>query len=253
MKYVIYLRVSTKKQDTNTQLQMCLDFLKKKDSQDFSYLVFSDEITSKKALEKRKGICAALDSIRAGDVFVGQRVDRLSRNSYECHHIKRRLDEVGAELLLTDQPGISNKVIFGVYIGIAEEEVKLIRERTKNKLWAKKQRNERVGTVPYGFTLDMENLVLVNGKDDEKVLKPGLLLPLLHEQQVLTAMCRLFDQGQSYRQIANTLTDQGYRNRKGNPFQHMSIYRILSQTGRATSKDLLQEETKFELLNSKSQ
>lgn len=253
MKYVIYLRVSTKQQDTQTQLQMCLDFLKKRDDKDFSYLVFSDEITSKKALAKRKGISEALKAIRTGDVFVGQKIDRLSRNSYESHYIKKILDDVGAELLLTDQPGISNKVIFGVYIGIAEEEVKLIRERTKNKLWAKKQRNERVGTVPYGFTLDMVNLVLVNGKDGEKILKPGLLLPLSHEQEVLGIMCRLFDEKRSYREIANILTYQGHRNRKGNPFQPMSIYRILSQTGRAKSADLLQDETKFELFHSKAQ
>ncbi len=253
MKYVIYLRVSTKKQDTDTQLLKCLEFLRQKDISNFGYLVFSDSITSKKPLNKRKGICAALAAIRPGDVLVGQKIDRLSRNSFECHDIKRKLDEIGAELLLTDQPGISNKVIFGVYIGIAEEEVKMIRARTKDNLWKKSLRNERVGTIPYGFKLDMENLILVNGEDGKKVLKPGLLLPNPEEERVLAVMSDLFALGNSYREIAAILTEQGYKNRKGNPFHHMSIYRILSRIGLSTPQNQPHEETVFELLHSKAQ
>lgn len=250
MKYVIYLRVSTKKQDTKTQLQMCFDFLYKNIGKEFDHVVYTDEITSKRPLHKREGMRQALHSIKRGDVLVGQRVDRLARLSYETHFIKQFLDAKGAELMLTEQPGIKNKVIFGTYIGIAEEEGNLIRERTRNKLNAKKQRGERTGTVLYGYDLDKKNLIQVNGPDHSKVLKPGLLILESHEQVVLSEMSKLFDEGNSYRQIAHILTSLGYMNRQGNPFQHMSIYRILRRTGRTRSSDQPQEETEFQTFHS---
>jgi DNA invertase Pin-like site-specific DNA recombinase len=48
MKYVIYLRVSTKEQDLRTQEQKCLSYLKSLGNSDFKYLIFTDSITSKK-------------------------------------------------------------------------------------------------------------------------------------------------------------------------------------------------------------
>ncbi len=248
MKYVIYLRVSTKKQDKDTQLQMCMEFLRKNVGTQFEFIVYFDEITSKKPLHKREGMRQALHAIDRGDVLVGQRVDRLARHSYETHFIKTLLDAKGAELMLTEQPGIKNKVIFGTYIGIAEEEGNLIRERTRNKLAAKKNKGERTGTVLFGYDLDQINLILVNGPDQTKVLKPGLLIPNVLEQEQLGVMCQLFDEGLSFRQITHTLNNRGYRNREGNPFQHNSIYRIVSRTGRKRSSDQPPQESDMKML-----
>ncbi len=249
MKYVIYLRVSTKEQDIRTQEQKCLKFLRANDPTDFKYEIYSDKITSRKSLENRPGIMQALRAIRKGDVFVGQKIDRLARNAYEAHYIQRELDLCDAELILIDQPGIKNKVIFGVYAGIAEEEGKTIRARIKDKLDAKKERNERTSSkLPYGYNkLDQTNLVQVNGKHKTKVFKPGLLLPESSEQLVLSQMFQWFDEGMSCRSIASELEKLGYMNREGNPFQHTSIYRILRRTGRTRPKGQPQEVKEFQL------
>lgn len=248
MKYVIYLRTSTKKQDSRTQLDMCLQFLEKTVGKEFKYEIFTDEITSKKALNKREGIRQALHAINTGDVLVGQRVDRLSRNSYETHFIKHFLDAKEADLMMTCQPGIKNKVIFGTYIGMAEEEVMLLRERIRDKLKTKKRRGERIGTVQYGYELDQENLILVNGPEGTKVKKPGIMIEHEHERKALDFMIKAYEEGNSYRKIAKLLSENGYKNRRGNDFQAMSIHKILRQTGRQRKRILAPENIKMKRL-----
>ncbi len=245
MKYVIYLRVSTDEQDLRTQEQKCMKFLRYLDQSDFDYQIFTDKISSRKSLDKRLGIQGALESLREGDILVCQKIDRLARNAYETHTIVYLLEQKKCEIIMIDQPGIKNKVILGMYAGIAEEEVKTIRERIKDKLGAKKERNERIsGRLPYGYTLDPINLVEVNGPNKTKVLKPGYLVEESHEQMVLSLMFRLFDEGKSYRQIARMLENEGYKNRQGKPFPHMNIYQLIAKRGTATSSDRLQESSK---------
>lgn len=244
MKYVIYLRVSTKEQDLRTQEQKCLKFLKGMDSGEFQYVIFTDSITSKKPLEKRKGLNDALNALERGDVLVGQRVDRLARNELEAHKIKEFLLTNKIGIMMIDQPGITDPLIFSIYAAVAAKEVSLLRERIKDKLWAKKERNERTGKVPYGFTLDKESLISVNGQNKQKVQKPGLLVEDPSEQLILGQMTTLFDQGLSYRRICEVLTDLGYRNRVKQPFQANSIYRILRRIGKVRLKDQPLEETK---------
>ncbi len=232
MKYVIYLRVSTKEQDLRTQEQKCLRFLREKNQGIFEYVIFTDSISSKKPLDERKGIQEALHSLKRGDILVGQKVDRIARNEKEAHIIRDFLEENKIGIMMIDQPGIEDPLVFSIYAAVAAKEVKLIRERIKDKLHEKQERGERTGSVRYGYTLDEANLILVNGKDKKKTLKAGILLENLEEQTVLQRMCELFDQGFSYRQISKILECQGYKNRNGNPWQHMSIYRILIRTGR---------------------
>lgn len=244
MKYVIYLRVSTKEQDLRTQKQKCLNYLKSLGNSDFEHLIFTDSITSKKPLHKRQGLNDALNALERGDVLVGQRVDRLARNELEAHKIKEFLLSNKIGIMMIDQPGITDPLIFSVYAALAAKEVALLRERIKDKLSAKKERNERTGKVPYGFTLDEKNLVLVNGEDKQKVFKPGFLLEDPSEQLVLNQMEELFDVGLSYRRICEVLNDLGYRNREKKPFQANSVYRILRRIGKVRSKGQPLEESK---------
>lgn len=244
MKYVIYLRVSTKEQDLRTQEQKCLNYLRSLDKQDFPYLIFTDSITSKKPLEKRQGLNDALNSLERGDVLIGQRVDRLARNELEAHKIKDFLIKNNIGIMMIDQPGITDPLIFSVYAAVAAKEVAVLRERIKDKLWAKKERNERTGKVPYGYRLDEDNLIHVNGPKRTKILKPGLLLEEPSEQKALEEMITLFDQGLSYRRIAEVLSDLGYQQRGGKRFAHTSICHILHRIGKVRLRDQVLEESK---------
>lgn len=251
MKYVIYLRVSTKKQDMRTQLDYCIRFLKAHHGGTFQYLVFQDEITTRKAIKKREGFQSAMAAIQPGDVLVAMRLDRLSRNLYEITGIINDLDIKKAEAMLVDQPGIKNKVMLGLYAGMAEEEVKLIRRRVKEKLTAKVYRGERTNiSMPYGKSLDMENLIPIKNKDGNGVtMKPGILLENAQELHALDLMCTLFDAGLSYDSVCRELTNRGYLNRAGKPFQQTSVLRILNRTGRHRPKDRVEMVPTFDLLH----
>lgn len=250
MKYLIYLRVSTKDQDEETQLDHCLRFIKQLGNTEFKYEVFRDKITSKKALFKRvkkgegeitiiprQGAKAMMESIRKGDCIIAMRIDRLARKSNETHQLIDILDNLEANILLVTQPGIKNKIMLGVYAGMAEEEVKTLRARVKEKLESKKYRGERYSRfLPYGYGLHETKLIPIK-VGDEVVMKRGVLVPIYEEQKVLARMLQFSAEGMSHNSIAKALTELGYKNREGNPFQKMSIYRILSRTEQTMSSD----------------
>jgi len=241
MKYLIYLRVSTDLQDTETQLDHCLRFIKQRDNTNFEYEVFRDKITSRKELFKREGGKEMFSRLKRGDIIISIRLDRIARKLYETTQLIDVLDKAGAEILLVDQPGITNKIMLGLYAGMAEEEVKLLRKRVKEKLETKKNRGERYSRfLPYGYGLHETKLVPIK-VGDEVVMKRGVLVPIYEEQEVLARMYQLSAEGMSHQRIAKALTESGYMNREGRPFQKMSIYRILSRKENTTSSDQLQE------------
>ncbi len=231
MRYLIYLRVSTDEQDLKTQLDHCLRFIRQRDTSQFQYEIFSDKISSRKELFEREGGKALLATVRQGDIIIAMRLDRISRKLHETTELVHVLEKKKADILLVEQPGISNKAMLGIYAGMAEEEVKLIRKRITEKMSSKRNRNERCSRfLPYGFRMHETKTVPIRvGK--EIVMKRGILVPLECEQRVIERMKGLSAVGMSYSQIAKELTNQGYKNREGKAFQKMSIYRILQRVG----------------------
>ncbi len=252
MKYIIYLRVSTEKQDERTQLEKCLQFLKSHDTSDFQYEVYSDTISSRKSLSRRVGMQTALAATQKGDILVAMRLDRIARKAAEIYEILGILEKKDADIVFIEQPGIKNRVTLAVYAGMAEEEVKLIRSRIKEKLDVKKLRNERVsGRVPYGFTIHPTERVWVKDEEGKPIQKLGLLVPEPKEQQTISHMIRLYQEGKTYSMITRILSSWGYTNREGKPFAPMSILRVLKRLGHSNSSDQPQEKKLFELYHSR--
>lgn len=251
MNYVIYLRVSTQKQDERPQLEHCLNFLRSRDKSNFNYVVYTDSISSRKKIEKREGLQGALSFLKAGDILVGMRLDRLARNLYETTCIIHELEKKNSEIVLVDQPGIKNKALLGLYAGMAEEEVKLIRKRIKEKMHDKKARNERINyEPPYGYKIHDTELVNVKTKDGRCwVMKPGKIIEDQREQEALKLMIDMSNQGISYHKIGIKLEDLGYTNRKGNQFHPMSICRILNRINPSKHEDQPLVESKFALFH----
>lgn len=243
MRYLIYIRVSTDKQDAETQLDHCLKFIKQKDPSDFKYEVFRDKITSKKNLFDRDGGKELIRALRHGDIIIAMRLDRVARSLHETTQLIDILEKKGVDIFLVDQPGIKNKIMLGLYAGMAEEEVKLLRKRVKEKLETKRDKSERYSRfLPYGYAMHETKLVPI--RDGDKIVqKRGILIPIHEEQQVLSIMQRFLEEGQSYGRIAKSLNELGYKNREGKPFQSMTVYRILQRIKTPMSEDQLQAET----------
>lgn len=76
----------------------------------------------------------------------------------------------------------------------------------------KKAKGERVGGVPYGFTLALDGVKLLKDKTEQRLI----------------ALCKsLREQGLSLRKIAAKLLEQGFKPR-GNTFNAQTIKNILA-------------------------
>ena len=147
-----YARVST--QDQNLDLQR--DALEKAGCKK----VFVDEASGKST--DRPGLAKAKEILRAGDVLVVWRLDRLGRSISDLIEWVKYLEEQGIgfqslqESINTTSP--SGKLTFHLFAALAEFERNLIRERTQAGLTAARARG-KVGGRP--TALDEENRKLV--------------------------------------------------------------------------------------------
>jgi DNA invertase Pin-like site-specific DNA recombinase len=146
MKYVIYYRVSTKKQGDSglgleSQKAICEHYI----PQDQVIGVFT-EIKSAKNIRNRTELQSAIEMANSHKAtLVVAKVDRLSRVTEDALSIYRELD---GRLICCDIPNV-DKFTLTLFMAIAERERELIRLRTKQALKAKKERGEKLGNTRY--------------------------------------------------------------------------------------------------------
>jgi hypothetical protein len=84
----------------------------------------------------------------------------------------------------------------------------------------KRQKDERIGNLPYGKTLAPDGT------------HPD---PYPPEQVVIAAVRRLRQGGLSHKKIARRLTARGFISRAGTPFSHIHVRRMLAQPVEAST------------------
>lgn len=138
-----YARVSTRDQDLTTQE---------------AHLraagcgrIFTEKITGIR--RARPQLDRMLDHLRAGDVIVVTRLDRLARSILDLLDIVERLSEAGAGLRSLAEPWAdtttpAGRIVLTVFGGIAEFERSLIVERTSSGRAAAKARGTKFGRKP---------------------------------------------------------------------------------------------------------
>ncbi|MEM7117916.1 MAG: recombinase family protein [Chloroflexota bacterium] len=148
-----YARVSTDDQNLNLQK----DALQKAGCE----RIFEDRKSGAKAT--RPGLALALDYVRAGDVLVVWRLDRLGRSLKDLIEMVNALEaqEVGLKSLheSLDTSSSTGKLIFHIFGALAEFERNLIRERTQAGLQAARTRG-RTGGRPKSLTADKRALAV---------------------------------------------------------------------------------------------
>lgn len=228
MHYIIYLRVSTDKQDHITQKQACLEFIANKHGLNpYTYKIFEDpNATSSKSWQSRPVFCAALNAMKKNDTFLVMRLDRMGRKAEELLSFRRIISEKKAHFLSVTQPFLHDTFSFTIFAAMAEQEVSHIRNRTKEKLKAKKTRGERTGNLPYGFQLDKTTTMKIR-RGDSYVEMPYKLIPYEPELKNLKTMVNWRSQGYTYAQIVELLKQNEILNRKNNNFVVCSVFSIL--------------------------
>lgn len=140
-----YARVSTEDQTLDLQL----DALKA----DGCETIYQEHASGKSAARLELESC--LKALRAGDVLVTWRLDRLGRNLADLVRIVNDLESRGVGFVsLTEQintTSSSGKLVFHLFASLAEFERNLIRERTQAGLKSARARG-RIGGRPAKLT-----------------------------------------------------------------------------------------------------
>ena len=173
-------------------------------------------ISGKSALN-RPGLQDALNDCRKGSALIVYSLSRLARSTKDTIEISERLSKVGADLVSLsekiDTTSASGKMIFRLLAVLNEFERDQIAERTCTAMQFKKAQGERVGAIPYGYTL------AANGVD---------LHPDPVEQEVVRQAKQLQTSGLSLRKIAAELQRRGFNARNGQIFQATQIQRMVA-------------------------
>ena len=145
------------------------------------------------AKRDRPELARMMEHLRAGDVLVVTRLDRLARSTRDLLDIAQQLTDLEAGLRSLAEPWAdttspAGRMVLTVFAGIAEFERDLIRQRTSSGREAAKKRGVKFGR-PSKLSAEQINL----GK-------------------------RLIDEGQSVREVARVLN-----------CHHATLYRRLGQ------------------------
>lgn len=138
-----YARVSTSGQDTAQQrAELAAAGCSR---------IFSEKISG--ASRERPELQKMLDHIRAGDIIIVTRLDRLARSTIDLLHIGERIADAGAGLKSMAEPWAdtttpAGKMILTVFAALADFERSLINERTSSGRAAAKARGVRFGPPP---------------------------------------------------------------------------------------------------------
>lgn len=217
MKYVIYTRVSDKKQDDGTspetQLEDCLAVVGNAE-----YIHIADTAKGWLATEKRRKLMAAIDHIHKGDVLLCRSPDRLSRNTEELGVIKAFVRRNGGRIEcvigdLNDEDCTPGEWLVKRVLGLLPEyEIRLLSSRVKRAHQKKCQDNEQLGFLRYGF----------------KSVK-GKVVAHKEQQKILALMLQWRKEGNSFRYITQKLNEQQLYNSLGKPWVYESVRQIVSK------------------------
>lgn len=134
-----YARVSTPDQKLDRQV----DVLKKQGCEK----IFSDKASGAK--ESRPGLDEMLSFVRAGDVVVVQKLDRIGRSTKNLLELSERFSSLGVDFVSIDEAidttTPQGRFFFAVTAAFAEFERDLIAERTRDGLAAARRRGRKGG------------------------------------------------------------------------------------------------------------
>lgn len=217
---VAYLRCSTTHQELSPDAQRAsIEAWAKANGITVVAWHFDRGVSGGTDIAERPELIAAIGELRAvgAGILVVARRDRLARDPMVAGLIERAVKECGATVLAADGLGngddAASQFMRTILDAAAAYERALIRGRIVAALAVKKARGERVGSVPYGFTLAADGVQLVEDEAEQSVIK-----------LVRAARAR----GLSLARVAAELEAAGIVSRTGKPFVAMQVSRMVA-------------------------
>lgn len=166
----------------------------------------------------RPGIQKALGMLTTGnaDGLLIVKLDRLTRNVSDLGYLLSNYFEKNALMSVSEQfdtRTAAGRLVLNVMASVSQWERETIAERTKTALQFKKSQGQRVGQVPYGYSLATDGVTLEKNES---------------EQQVIAVIHELRGAGLSIRAIVNELNKRGITSRKGTALQFEQVRRIIA-------------------------
>ena len=166
----------------------------------------------------QRALVAAYD--RRGTALVVYSLSRLARSTKDAIAIAERLDKAGADLVSLseriDTTTAAGKMVFRMLAVLAEFERDLVSERTTAAMATMRANGRRIGTVPFGFTLDVDGATLSPDDAEQSTIAT------IHEMRV---------RGLTLQRIAAVLTERRVATKTGKSarWTHQAIARILNR------------------------
>lgn len=217
-KAIAYLRCSTEKQAEHGMSLEIQEFKVRAYAALYDIdlvAVIVDAGVSAKTLD-RPGLQQALALLKAGtaDAILVMKLDRLSRSVADLGVLVEKYFQKTALLSVTEQldtRSAGGRLCLNLLASVSQWERETIGERTSHAMQVKKQKGERVGSIPFGFSLD------VDGRS---------LREVNHEQQAIALARHLRGRGLPLRKIALQLEAAGHRSRNGTRLSAEQIRRL---------------------------
>lgn len=207
-KFIAYFRVSTKQQgDSGLGLESQQAIVNADVGTPFmTFTEVASGTTQREILDQAIAACKL-----HGATLVVAKLDRLTRNvALACELLAS-----GVQIRVCGMPHMST-MVFQMLCVVAEEEARLISQRTKSALAAAKARGVKLGSAREGHWQGREHL---------RGPRPGTKLAPVNQSLVMQIK-QLQDAGHTNAQIAKLLNAQGHRAPKGGDLHPAHIHRM---------------------------
>lgn len=213
MNIIAYLRVSTDRQGRSglgleAQRQAVKTLAASRNATIVAEFVEVESGRKSARPELAKALAAA-----KGCTLVVAKLDRLARNVAFIS----KLMESAVDFIACDMPS-ANRLVLHIMAAVAEEEARLISQRTKDALAAAKARGKLLGSARPGHWEGREHL---RGKGPKVT---SAVLPSLVMQMV-----QLRSEGKTFREVAELINAQGHRTASGQMWSKGLIHRFVSR------------------------
>jgi DNA invertase Pin-like site-specific DNA recombinase len=181
------------------------------------------EVETGKRADRPELIKALAHARRSKATLVIAKLDRLSRNVA----FMANLMESGVDFTACDNPH-ANRLTIHILAAVAENEAKMISERTKAALTAYKARGGVLGAArPDGRRLTPDDAV--RGREKAREVRQANARAAVAD--LAPMMVELRAEGLSLRAIADRLNADGQTTRRGAAWNPMQVRRVLDQAG----------------------
>lgn len=216
---VAYLRVSTEMQteySPDSQLRLIKDYAVKNNL--ILSEVYSDEGVSGRKVDRRPAFKRMIADAakKKFDTILIYSTSRFARNHEESIVYRSMLKRDGIDVVSITQPSVDYKtdILMNALYAVMDERFSIdLSENVKRGMKEKVSRGYYISCAPLGYTRVEKNKPLIINEDESKIIR------------------WIFDEyinGGSMFRMAKTLNLDGYRAKRGRPFDRRGIFRILS-------------------------